>query len=263
MTTSLETIRENGVATVWMNRPEVHNVFDEQVIAEITQVITDLNADGTVGVIVLAGRGRNFSAGGDLAWMQRAATYEYAANLADARNLAAMLRAIADSPKTTIARVQGLALGGGTGLVAACDIAVASTTSIFATSEVKFGLIPATIAPYVLRAIGPRQALRYFQSAERIDADRAYEIGLVHEVVAPDQLDAKVAEIIAAVLTGGPQARAAAKQVVHDLAGKTIDAALIEDTAHRIADVRATDEARAGIDAFFQKRPAPWVFPIK
>lgn len=259
MASALETVCANGVATVWLNRPEVHNVFDESVIAEITQVITDLNADATVGVIVLAGRGRNFSAGGDLAWMQRAASYEYAQNLADARALAEMLRVIAESPKTMIARVKGLALGGGTGLVAACDIAVASTTAVFATSEVKFGLIPATIAPYVLRAIGPRQALRYFQSAERIDAERAYEIGLVHELVEPDQLDAKIAEITAAVLTGGPQARAVAKQVVHDLAGKTIDAALIDDTAHRIANIRASDEARAGIEAFFHKRPAPWV----
>lgn len=259
MAIALDTVCENGVATLWLNRPEVHNVFDENVITEITQTMTALNADTTVGVIVLAGRGRNFSAGGDLGWMQRAASYEYAQNLADARALAAMLHVIAASPKTTLARVQGLALGGGTGLVAACDIAVASNTAEFATSEVKFGLIPATIAPYVLRAIGPRQALRYFQSAERINAARAYEIGLVHEVVAPDQLDAKIAEIISAVLMGGPQARAAAKQVVHDLAGKTIDAALIDDTAHRIADVRATAEARAGIDAFFQKRPAPWV----
>jgi methylglutaconyl-CoA hydratase len=255
----LEIISDRGVATVWMNRPDAHNAFDENLIDEITWSMTALSADASISVIVLAGRGRSFSAGGDLDWMRRAATYGYDKNLEDARGLAAMLRAVAESPKTTIARVHGAALGGGMGLACACDIAVASTAATFATSEVKFGLIPATIGPYVMRAIGARQALRYFQTAERIDAARAREIGLVHEAVAPDQLDHKITEIIAALLTGGPQARAASKELIRAIAGKTIDDALVEDTARRIATARATAEAREGIDAFFGKRPAAWI----
>lgn len=258
MSAQLEIVSSNGVATVWMNRPDAHNAFDENLIGEITQAMNDLNAEASISIIVLAGRGRSFSAGGDLGWMQRAATYGYEKNLEDARGLAAMLRAVAASSKTTIARVHGSALGGGMGLVAACDIAVASSNAVFATSEVKFGLIPATIGPYVVRAIGARQALRYFQSAERIDAMRAREIGLVHETVAPEQLDHKIAEIIAALLIGGPQARAASKDLIHAIANQPITPELIEDTAHRIASARATAEAREGIAAFFQKRPAAW-----
>src|SRR5690606_32941229 len=198
----LEVICEGGVATVWMNRPDAHNAFDENLIGEITQAMTDLADDPAVSVIVLAGRGRSFSAGGDLGWMRRAASFTYEQNVADARGLANMLRAVANSPKTTIARVHGAALGGGMGLVSACDIAVASTAAVFATSEVKFGLIPATIGPYVMRAIGERQSLRYFQTAERIDAHKALQLGLVHEVVAPEQIDAKVDELIVALKIG-------------------------------------------------------------
>lgn len=263
MSAQLEVTGESGVATVWMNRPDAHNAFDENLIAGLRQVMTDLSHEASISVIVLAARGRSFSAGADLDWMRRAATYGYEQNKADARGLAAMLQSVASSPKTTVARVQGAALGGGMGLVAACDIAVASSAAVFATSEVKFGLIPATIGPYVVRAIGARQALRYFQTAERITAEKAHQLGLVHELAAPEQLDAKIDEIIAALKIGGPLARSASKDLIHAIVDRPITADLIEDTAHRIAAQRATAEAREGIDAFFQKRPAAWIHSNK
>lgn len=255
----LEIDHRDGVATIWMNRADKHNAFDEQLIAELNHAALELGSDDGVRIVVLAGRGRSFSAGGDLDWMRRAADYGYEQNLADARALAAMLRAIAELPKPTIARVHGAALGGGMGLVAACDIAIASDAAVFATSEVRFGLIPATIGPYVIRAIGARQAGRWFQTAERIDAARALQIGLVHEVVAADALDAKVAELVAALRHGGPQAQAASKKLIAHLGNAALDDVLVADTAERIARIRAGDEAREGIGAFLGKRPAAWL----
>ena len=202
--------RAGSVATLWLNRPDKHNAFDEHLIAAITEGLRALCDDATVRVVVLAGRGKSFSAGGDLDWMRRAAGFGFEQNLADANALATMLRTLAELPKPTIARVHGAALGGGMGLACACDIAVASEAAVFATSEVRFGLIPATIGPYVLRAIGARQCQRYFQSAERIDATRALQIGLVHEVVGAAALDPKIAEITASLAVGGPQAQARA-----------------------------------------------------
>ena len=253
-------IELNGpVATIWMNRPDLHNAFDEILIAELTAACIALDEDQDVRVVILAGRGKSFSAGADLNWMKRAANNGVDDNLNDARALALMLRTLAEMKKPTVARIQGAALGGGMGLAAACDIAVASSKAVFATSEVKFGIIPSAISPYVLRAIGARQAYRYFQSAERISAERAREIGLVHEAVEADQLDAKVQEIVTALLQGGPLAQSAAKDLIRAVNNQTINDNLVEDTAHRIAHLRATPEARDGIAAFLDKRSPAWV----
>ncbi len=247
------------VATLWMNRPDLHNAFDEILIAELTAACIALDEDQDIRVVILAGRGKSFSAGADLNWMKRAANNGLDDNLNDARALARMLRTLAEMQKPTIARIQGAALGGGMGLAAACDIAIASTKAVFATSEVKFGIIPSAISPYVLRAIGARQASRYFQSAERIDAARAREIGLVHEVVEPEQLEAKVQEIVSALLQGGPLAQSAAKDLIRAVDGQMVNETLVEDTAHRIAHLRATPEAREGIAAFLDKRQPNWI----
>jgi len=247
------------VATIWMNRPDLHNAFDEILIAELTAACIALDEDDDIRVVILAGRGKSFSAGADLNWMKRAAHNGLDDNLNDARTLARMLRTLAEMQKPTIARIQGAALGGGMGLAAACDIAVASSNAVFATSEVKFGIIPSAISPYVLRAIGARQASRYFQSAERIDAARAREIGLVHEVVEPEQLDTKVQEIVDALLQGGPLAQSAAKDLIRAVNHQLINDVLLEDTAHRIAHLRATPEAREGIAAFLDKRQPNWI----
>ncbi len=255
---TLEIERQNSVATIWMNRPDRHNAFDETLIAELTAACQALDTDASVRVVVLAGRGKSFSAGADLNWMQRAAGYTIEQNLDDARKLATMLRTLAELRKPTVARIHGAALGGGMGLAAACDICVASTAATFATSEVRFGLIPATIGPYVLRAIGARQASRYFLTAERIDARRAWELGLVHELVEPEALDARVREIVAALLLGGPRAQAAAKDLIRAVADRAVDDALVEDTARRIAQIRATPEAKEGLSAFLEKRPPNW-----
>ena len=251
--------REGGVARVVMSRPEVHNAFDESLIAALTHAFHELDEDEGVRVIVLAGEGKSFSAGADLNWMQRQSEAPLEANLEDARKLAALFRAIAHSVKPTIARVHGAALGGGMGLASACDICVASTAAAFATSEVKFGIIPSAISPYVIRAIGQRQATRYFQTAERMSAQRAWELGLVHELCEPQALDAGVARVVDALLAGGPRAQTAAKELIRAVADRPITEDVIEDTARRIAMLRATPEAREGLAAFLEKRPAGWV----
>ncbi|HEX6735862.1 MAG TPA: enoyl-CoA hydratase-related protein, partial [Azonexus sp.] len=188
-----------------------------------------------------------------------AAQFTHEQNVEDARRFAGMLRTLAGMKKPTIARIQGAALGGGTGLTAACDMAVASADAVFSTSEVKFGIIPSAISPYVLRAIGPRHALRYFQSAERITAQRALAIGLVGDVVAADALDACVGQLAEALLQGGPHAQKAAKDLISAVHGQPIDEAISEETAQRIARQRATDEAKDGIAAFLDKRPPAWL----
>ncbi|MBU3725857.1 MAG: enoyl-CoA hydratase/isomerase family protein [Burkholderiaceae bacterium] len=256
---TLEVTREGKVATIWMNRPEVFNAFNEQLIDDLHNAFKALDQDASIRVVVLAGRGKHFSAGADLNWMKRASGYTEAENVADARRFSGMLRAIAELSKPTIARVQGAALGGGTGLTAACDMAVAAVDAAFATSEVKFGIIPAVISPYVLRAIGPRQALRYFQSAERISADRAMAIGLVNEVVPVDQLDAAVSQMVEALLIGAPDAQKAAKDLISAVNGRPIDDAVTDETAQRIAKRRATAEAKDGISAFLEKRQPAWI----
>lgn len=256
------TIEHAGpVATVWMNRAEVFNAFNEQLIDELTRACALLEQDASVRVLVLGGRGPHFSAGADLNWMRRAAQAGEQENLEDARRFAGMLHALSNLSKPTIARVQGAALGGGTGLAVACDMAVASSDAVFSTSEVKFGIIPAVISPYVLRAIGPRQALRYFQSAERINAERALAIGLVNEVAPVDQLDVAVAALVKPLLAGGPLAQKAAKDLIAAMHGRPIDAETLELTAQRIARQRRTDEARDGVSAFLDKRPPAWMQP--
>jgi methylglutaconyl-CoA hydratase len=211
-----------------------------------------------VRVVVLGGRGESFCAGADLNWMKRAAGYSEAENLRDARALAEMLRSLALMSKPTLARVQGAAIGGALGLVAACDVAVASTRAAFATSEVRLGLIPATIGPYVVSAIGERQASRYFLTAERISAARALDIGLVHEIAEPERLDPVVGTVVDALLAGGPQAQTAAKQLIRDLAAQPMTDDLTEDTTRLIARLRATPEAIEGIGAFLEKRRSLW-----
>ena len=256
---TLEIERRGAVATIWMNRPAVFNAFNEQLIADLGAACAALDADAAVRVVVLAGRGPHFSAGADLHWMRRAAAASEAENLADARDFAAMLRALSTMSKPTIARIQGAALGGGTGLAAACDMVVASADASFATSEVKFGIIPAVISPYVLRAIGPRHALRYFQTAERFDAAQAKAIGLVSEVVPNEELDAGVERLVQALIAGGPSAQLAAKELIAAVLGRPIDEAGGEETATRIARQRATVEAREGIAAFLEKRQPAWL----
>ncbi|MFV0665846.1 enoyl-CoA hydratase/isomerase family protein [Denitromonas sp.] len=256
---TLDIERDGGIATVWMNRPDVHNAFNAQLIADLTAACQQLDADESVRVVVLAGRGKSFSAGADLNWMKAAGEASVDENLADARLLAGMLRTLSEMNTPTIARVQGAALGGGMGLASACDICVASEKAVFATSEVKFGIIPSAISPYVIRAIGERQSYRYFQSAERISAQRAGELGLAHEVVAPEALDDKVAEIVAALLQGGPKSQAAAKALIRAVANQPVSDAVVEDTSRRIATLRSTPEAKEGLSAFLDKRPAAWV----
>ena len=247
------------VARVTLNRPDVRNAFNEAVIAELTQAFLQLGADPEVRAIVLAGEGPAFCAGADLNWMRRMADYSRAQNLADAEQLAEMLRVLYACPKPTVARVQGDVYAGGTGLVAACDIAISVDTAGYCLSEARLGLIPATISPYVIRAMGARAAHRYFLTAERFSAAEALRIGFVHEVVAADQLDTRVNEVVAQLLNAGPQAVRLGKQLVQDVAGRDIDAALIADTVERIADVRVSPEGREGIQSFLQKRKPNWL----
>lgn len=259
MYSTLAIERDGAVATIWMNRPEVFNAFNEELIADLTDACLALDNNPAVRVVVLAGRGKHFSAGADLNWMRRAANASEADNLQDARRFARMLRTLSGLSKPTLARVQGGALGGGTGLAAACDMAVASSDAVFSTSEVKFGIIPAVISPYVLRAIGARHALRYFQSGERISAERALAIGLVGEVAAPEQLDAAVAALVQTLLAGAPSAQRAAKELIAAVHGRPIDDTTMEQTARRIAAQRATPEGRDGVAAFLDKRPPVWM----
>ena len=248
-----------GVATLTLNRPDVRNAFSDAVIAELAQAFTDLGARSDVRAIVLAANGSAFCAGADLNWMRRMADYTREENLADAAKLAEMLRLIYACPKPTVARVQGDVFAGGMGLVAACDMAVSVDTATYCLSEVKLGLIPATISPYVIRAMGPRAAHRYFLTAERFTAAEAHRIGFVHEVVTADALDAKVAELTQALASASPNAVRACKQLVLDVAEREINAALIAGTVEGIADIRASDEGREGVQSFLQKRKPSWL----
>jgi methylglutaconyl-CoA hydratase len=248
-----------GVATVALNRPEVRNAFNDEVIAELTAAFSELEDRAEVRCVVLAGHGPAFCAGADLNWMKRMAGYSRDENLADAAALANMLRAIYRCPKPTIARIQGDVYAGGTGLVAACDIAVSADTAHYCLSEVKLGLIPATISPYVIRAMGARAAHRYFLTAERFSAAEALRIGFVHEVVTADRLDAKVAELAQALVQAGPAAVKACKALVQDVAEKVITRLLIDRTVQNIADIRTSDEGREGIQSFLQKRKPNWL----
>ena len=255
----VEVERRGAAMWVWMNRPAVHNALNEELIAELTEAFKAASEDASIRVVVLSGRGGSFCAGADIESMKRQGAALEAANLRNARELAEMFRAIAECAKPTVARVNGAAIGGGMGLVACCDIAVAAEKAVFATSEVRLGLIPATIGPYVVRAIGARWTRRLFLTGERIHAEQAEKIGLVHAAVAPDQLDEAVEAIATNLLAGAPAAQAAAKELVDSIAQRTITPELIEDTAERIAAIRSKPEAREGLSAFLEKRKAKWV----
>jgi methylglutaconyl-CoA hydratase len=255
----LQTTYEGAVARIALTQPEVRNAFSDEVIADITAAFSEVGARSEVRAVVLAAEGPAFCAGANLNWMRRMADYTRAENVADAAKLAEMLRVIYECPKPTIARVQGDVYAGGMGLVAACDIAVAVDTAGFCLSEVKLGLIPATISPYVIRAMGARAAHRYFLTAERFGAAEALRIGFVHEVVAADQLDAKVDEWLKALASASPNAVRACKRLVLDVADREINAQLIADTVEGIADIRASSEGKEGVQAFLQKRKPAWL----
>ncbi len=258
MSALLSKIDERHVATVTLNRPLIHNAFDDTVIAELTEALRDLENKPQVRAVVLAASGASFSAGADLHWMKRMAGFSDADNLRDAEALAGMLRRLDVLAKPTVAVVQGPAFGGGVGLVAACDIAIASDAATFSLSEVKLGLIPSVISPYVVRAIGARAARRYFLTGERFTAGEAHRIGLVHDVVAPDQLARAAERIVGALAEGGPRAQAEAKRIVADVVGRPLEVPLLDDTARRIAHIRASQEGREGVAAFLEKRKPNW-----
>ena len=254
----MEEVGGKGVARITLTRANVHNAFNDILIAELTRSLEGLASDRRVRAVVLAAQGRSFSAGADLKWMKRMAGYGREENLTDARALAGLMRTLNELPKPTLALVQGSAFGGGVGLVACCDIALVAQTASFSLSEVKLGLIPAVISPYVVAKIGQSAARRYFLTAERFSAEEALRIGLVHEVVPDEQLEGRGERRIKALLEGGPEAQAAAKELVRAVAGRPLDEALAEDTAGRIATVRAGAEAREGIAAFLAKRKPDW-----
>ena len=249
---------DNHVATITLNRPDKRNAFNDDVIRELTQAFDYCGKQDPVRAVVLTANGKAFCAGADLNWMRAMADYTRDENLADAGNLATMLKTIYNCPKPTVAAIQGDVYAGGMGLVACCDIAISVKNANFCLSEVKLGLIPATISPYVIRAIGERQAQRYFLTAERISAAKAAEIGLAHEVVDMEELDAKVEEIVAALLLGGPVAQQASKQLIALVAKRDNSAELRTQTAAHIASVRAGQEAKEGLNAFLEKRAAAW-----
>lgn len=252
-------IDTRGIAALTLDRPERHNAFDDGLIGELLEALHRLAADDSVRAVVLRAAGKSFSAGADLNWMRRMADYDEAQNRADAMQLAELMRCLNTLPKVTVACVQGAAFGGGVGLIACCDIALASESARFSLSEVRLGLIPAAISPYVVRAIGERAARRYMLTAERFDAAEARRLGLVHEVVAAEQLDTRLQALLDILLQAGPAAQAAAKDLILAVAGKPVDPVLVEDTAARIAAIRASREGREGLAAFLEKRKPDWV----
>ena len=249
---------DKGVGRLTLNRPEVHNAFDDALIAQLTAALLSLEADRRVRAVVLAAAGKSFSAGADLAWMQRMAGYSESENLDDARALAGLMSTLDRLAKPTVALVQGAAFGGGVGLVACCDIAIASEAASFSLSEVKLGLIPAVISPYIVAAMGPRAARRYILAAERFSAHQALRLGLVNEVVPADRLEETGQLVLDHLAQGGPRAQTEAKDLVLSLASRPIDREVVEETAQRIARIRVGEEAREGLAAFLEKRKAEW-----
>ena len=247
------------VATVWLNRLDMRNAFNEVTIAELTQAFRELGGHAGVRAVVLAARGPAFCAGADLNWMKKMAGYTHEENRADAAQLAEMLHTIYTCPKPVVARVQGDCYAGGMGLVAACDIAIVAEQANFCLSEVKLGLIPATISPYVILGMGENAARRYFLTAERFSAQEAHRIGFVHQVVTADALDASVADIVKALAGNSPNAVKEAKRLVRDVAGKPLTMELIADTAQRIADIRSSEEGKEGVRSFLEKRKPGWL----
>jgi methylglutaconyl-CoA hydratase len=252
-------IDDRGVAWVRLNNPDKHNAFDDHIILQLTHAFAAVAANADVRVMVLCSEGKNFSAGADLDWMKRMATYSYDENLQDAQALALMLKTLHQMPQPTVARVQGAAFGGAVGLVSCCDMAVATSAASFCLSEVKIGLVPATISPYVITAIGERAARRYFTTAERFDAHKAMQIGLLTEVVDAENLDDQINLLNEAVLANGPEAVVAAKQLVSDVSGQTIDQSLIDHTCEVIATIRVSQQGQEGLNAFLEKRKPNWL----
>lgn len=259
MNTPLDIQRQGPVARVFLNRPDVRNAFNDAVVAELAQAFNALGADTSLRAIVLGGHGKAFCAGADLEWMRAMAGYSRGQNLADAQGLADMLWAIYRCPLPVVGRVQGDCYAGGVGLAAVCDVLVATDTATFCLSEARLGLLPATIAPYVIRALGEQAARRYFVTAERFSATRAHELGFVHELCGLDALDAKVDEIVATLVANGPMAVRACKRLVQDVAGLPISDALRAETAQRIAGIRASGEGREGVQSFLDKRKPSWL----
>ena len=252
-------IDDHGVAQVRLNNPDKHNAFDDEIIGELTEAFVAIVDNSNVRVMVLGSEGKSFSAGADLEWMKRMASYSYDENLRDASALALMLKTLNEIPQPTIARVQGAAFGGAVGLISCCDMAVAASAASFSLSEVKIGLVPATISPYVIAAIGQRAARRYFVTAERFDAHRALQLGLVNEVVDAEQLDQEIDRLINTLLANGPEAVTGAKQLVFDVAGKPIDQQLIDATCETIAAIRVSEQGQEGLQAFLERRKPQWI----
>ena len=255
---TLDIQRHGPVARVYLNRPEVRNAFNDEVIAELTLAFRELGTEPGVRAIVLGGHGKAFCAGADLNWMRAMAGYDWARNRADAQALADMLWTVYACPVPVVGRLQGDCYAGGMGLAAACDVVVAAEGMHFCLSEARLGLLPATISPYVVRAMGEQAARRYFLTAERFSAAQAQAIGFVHELAAPEALDAKVDELVDLLAANGPEAVKACKRLVQDVAGQPITAELRADTARRIADIRASDEGREGVQAFLNRREPSW-----
>ena len=263
MTTSLIDVQRPSahMARVFLNRPDVRNAFNEESIATLTRTFRDLAQDASLRAIVLGGHGKAFCAGADLGWMRQMAGYDWEQNRADAQALADMLWAIYACPVPVVGRIHGDCYAGGVGLAAVCDVLVAVEGVTFCLSEARLGLLPATISPYVIRAMGERAARRYFITAERFSAAQALAMGLVHEVCAAEGIDAKVDEIVATLIANGPMAVRACKQLVQDVAGLPITPELRAETARRIADIRASDEGREGVQSFLNKRSPGWLLP--
>ncbi len=257
---SIITEVDESIGILTLNKADRHNAFDELLISEITTGLLELEADPRVRVVVLSSTGKSFCAGADLNWMKRTAGFTSQENLRDARGFARLLSTLNELGKPTIARVQGPAYGGGLGLIAACDIAVATYDALFALTEVKLGLLPAVISPYLLAAIGERYCRRYMLSAERFSAAEAYRIGLLHEIVpSEDQLDEAIGEIIDSLLKNGPGAQAESKALIRMIAGQPIDESTVEETAQRITRARSSPEGKEGLAAFLEKRKPNWI----
>lgn len=258
----LVTKTKNGVGRITLNRPELHNSFDDKVIQSLTDAIKEIDQDDSLRLLVLDSNGKSFSAGADLNWMKRMANYSWEENYQDSLKLAGLMQALYDCTKTTIAIVQGAAYGGGVGLVACCDIVLASEKAIFCLSEVKLGLIPSVISPYVVKAIGERNSKRYFATAEKFNVEEALNIQLVHKVYPLDELKDSCDDYINRILANGPNAMYQAKRLVNYVNNKNINENLILETAQRIADIRASVEGKEGVTAFLEKRPANWASAI-
>ena len=251
---------DGPIGIVTLNNPDKHNAFDDKLIVDLTRALGALDTNQEIRIVVLSAAGKSFSAGADLNWMKRMSTYSEEENFRDATALGELMRTLHGLSKPSIARVQGAAYGGGVGLVACCDIAVGTQNAAFSLSEVKLGLIPAVISPYVIAAIGERAAHRYFLTAERFDAAEGFRLRLLHELAAADEeMDEKINDICVALMQGGPGAHLETKALIHAVANRPIDDAVITDTAKRIARVRAGDEGKEGVSAFLEKRKARWI----